>query len=429
MIIPSIDLMNGQTVQLVGGRELKLQAGDPQPLAKKFGIAGDVAVIDLDAAIGSGSNAELITPLLNMASCRVGGGVRDAATAMRWLDSGASKVILGTAATPAVLKELPAGRVIAALDAYDGEVVVQGWRTRTGESIVDRMRRLNGLVGGYLITFVEREGRMGGTAIDRVPQLVEVARQAGATVTIAGGVTTPQDIAQLDRMGADAQVGMALYTGALDFADAITAPLVSDRPDNLWPTVVVDELGTALGLAYSSAESVREAIRTGTGVYHSRRRGLWAKGATSGDTQRLVRIDLDCDRDTLRFTVQQNGRGFCHAGTATCFGSHHGLPALQQRLAQQVVGSDGRSYTKRLVGDECLLKAKLVEEAAELAAARDRTDVIHESADLLYFLSVAMTRSNVTFADVAAELDRRAKKVSRRPGDAKQPQPTARENA
>ena len=428
MIIPSIDLMNGQTVQLVGGRELKLQAGDPQPLAKKFGLAGDVAVIDLDAAMGSGSNEDLILPLLRLASCRVGGGIRDAAAALRWLDAGASKVILGTAATPDVLRELPSQRVIAALDAYDGEVVVQGWRTRTGESIRDRMQRLNGLVGGYLITFVEREGRMAGTAMDRVPELVELARQAGATVTIAGGVTTPQDIAQLDRMGADAQVGMALYTGSLDFADAVTAPLVSDRPDGLWPTVIVDELGTALGLAYSSAESVREAVRTNMGVYHSRRRGVWAKGATSGDTQQLLRIDLDCDRDALRFTVRQAGRGFCHTGSASCFGHLNGLPALQQRLVLQLGGNDERSYTKRLVRDEQLLKSKLLEEAAELASARDRMDVIHEAADVLYFVSVAMRRGEVTFADVAAELDHRAKKVSRRPGDAKPVQHSTKEN-
>lgn len=428
MIVPSIDLMNGQTVQLVGGRELKLQAGDPLPLAKRFGLAGDIAVIDLDAAMGSGTNQDLIEPLLRIASCRVGGGIRDSATALRWLDAGASKVILGTAATPTVLRDLPPQRVIAALDAYEGEVVVQGWRTRTGEAILDRMRRLNGMVGGYLITFVEREGRMAGTAMERVPELVALARETGASVTIAGGVTTAEEIAELDRMGADAQVGMALYTGTLEFADAITAPLVSDRADKLWPTVIVDELGVALGLAYSSLESVREAVRTGTGVYHSRRRGIWAKGATSGDTQQLLRVDVDCDRDALRFTVRQSGSGFCHTGSATCFGPILGLPALEQRLQRQVKSNDDRSYTKRLVSDPQLLKAKLLEEAAECAAACERAEVIHEAADVLYFLSVAMARSNVSFADVAAELDRRGKKVTRRPGDAKAGQDSVKEN-
>jgi len=83
----------------------------------------------------------------------------------------------------------------------------------------------------------------------------------------------------------------------------------SDREDKLIPTVVTDERGIALGLVYSSRESVGESIKTGTGVYQSRKRGLWYKGATSGDTQELVRISLDCDQDCLKFVVRQKGRG------------------------------------------------------------------------------------------------------------------------
>ncbi|MFN8730153.1 MAG: HisA/HisF-related TIM barrel protein, partial [Planctomyces sp.] len=251
MISPSIDLRNNSTVQLIGGREQALDAGDPRPIARRFALAGEVAVIDLDAAIGTGSNAPLIRDLLPLARCRVGGGIRSVSSALGWLDAGAAKVILGTAATPELLRELPAQRVIAALDADHGSVVVEGWRKSTGETILDRMKRLQGLVGGFLITFVEREGRLGGTNMELVPELVRIATEAGARVTIAGGVTTAQDIAQLDALGADAQVGMALYTGRITLAQAIAAPLRSDRADGLWPTVVTDETGVALGLAYS----------------------------------------------------------------------------------------------------------------------------------------------------------------------------------
>lgn len=417
MIVPSIDLMGGQTVQLVGGKEHALDAGDPRPIASAFRIAGEIAVVDLDAALGRGTNAGLIRDLLPLARCRVGGGIRDVEAALAWLDAGAAKVVLGTAATPEVLSRLPRERVIAALDARDGEVVVKGWTSGTGEAILDRMRRLEGLVGGFLVTFVEREGRLGGTRLDLVPQLVEAA--AGARVTIAGGVTTPQDIATLDGMGADAQVGMALYTGRLDLADAIAAPLRSDRPDGLWPTVVVDELGVALGLAYSSAESLREAVRTRRGVYHSRTRGLWRKGESSGDTQELLALDADCDRDAIRFTVRQRGRGFCHVGTRTCWGPATGLSALADRLRSAAKDGDPASYTARLLRDAALLRAKLVEEAGELAAASTEREVVHEAADVLYFAMVAMERSGVDLAAVATELDRRALRVTRRPGDAK----------
>jgi phosphoribosyl-ATP pyrophosphohydrolase len=417
MIIPSIDLMNGSAVQLVGGRERALDAGDPRPIAERFRLAGEVAVVDLDAALGNGDNASVIRELLRIAPCRVGGGTRDLRTAIQWLDAGAEKIVLGTAATPELLSQLPPGRVIAALDADNGEVVVKGWRERTGESILERMRRLDGLVSGYLITFVEREGRMGGTNLDLVPDLVRAAGKA--RVTIAGGVTTPADVARLHALGADAQVGMALYTGRLDLADAIAAPLASDRHDGLWPTVVADETGVALGLAYSSPQSLREAVRTRRGVYHSRTRGLWLKGETSGDTQELLRVDLDCDGDALRFTVRQTGRGFCHNGTLTCWGDSSGLPALAARISKAAAARASGSYTSRLLDDPCLLAAKLAEEAAELAGARSATETTHEAADLIYFTLVAMQRSGVRIADVAAELDWRARRFTRRPGNAK----------
>lgn len=414
MIVPSIDLMGGQAVQLIGGREHALDAGDPGPIARRFGIAGEVAVVDLDAALGRGSNAEMIKGLLAIAPCRVGGGIRDERTAVAWLDAGASKIVLGTAATPELLSRLPRERVIAALDAQDGRVVVEGWRRDTGVSILEQMRRLEGLVGGFLVTFVEREGRLGGTRLDLVPELVAAAK--GARVTIAGGVTTAEDVAALDAMGADAQVGMALYTDRLSLADAIAAPLKSDRPDGLWPTVVVDEAGVALGLAYSSLESLREAVGSGRGVYHSRKRGLWVKGATSGSTQELLRVGLDCDRDALRFVVRQEGAGFCHRGMRTCWGEIGGLEALEARIG----GAAGSgSYTARLLGDAGLLNSKVVEEARELAAAAAKEEVVHEAADLLYFAMVAMKRGGVGLADVCAELDRRALRVSRRGGDAK----------
>lgn len=424
MIVPSIDLMGGQTVQLIGGRDHALDAGDPLPIAQRFALAGDIAVIDLDAALGKGSNADLIEPLLSVAPCRVGGGIRDIATATRWLDSGARSIIIGTAATPEFLSQLPRERLIAALDADHGEVVVEGWRTRTGETILDRLRRLRPYVGGFLITFVEREGRLSGTNLDLVPALVEAA--GDARVTIAGGVTTCDDIAALDAMGADAQVGMALYTGRIDLADAIAAPLTSDRPDKLWPTVVTDELGVALGLAYSSAESLRTAVRTRRGVYHSRFRGLWIKGDSSGDTQDLLRVDLDCDRDAIRFTVRQRGRGFCHKSTRTCWGSDRGLTALEARLDTIAQSAPPGSYTTRLLADADLLRSKLTEEAGELADAATSDHTAAEAADLLYFAMVAMQRRGVRLADVARVLDARALRVSRRPGNAKpRPETTA----
>lgn len=415
MIIPSIDLMSGQAVQLIGGREKELDAGDPRPIAERFQIAGEIAVIDLDAAMGQGSNAELVRRLCRIAPCRVGGGIRDVETARKWLDAGARKVILGTAARPEILGELPRERVIAALDAVEGEVVVEGWTSPTGRHVLERIEELRPYVGGFLVTFVEREGRLDGTDEGLANEVIDAA--GDARVTIAGGVSTAGEVAALDRCGADAQVGMALYKGRMKLGDAIAAPLTSDRDDGLWPTVVCDERGVALGLAYSDDESLREAVETKRGVYHSRRRGLWKKGETSGATQELLRVDLDCDRDALRFTVRQHGDGFCHESTWTCWGEDRGLGSLARTLESRVEHAPDGSYTRRLLDDPELLAEKLREEARELAEAGDRDEVIWEAADVLYFALVAMVAGDVSLAEVEEHLQRRALRVSRRSED------------
>ncbi len=418
MIIPSIDISGGQAVQLVGGEALALEAGDPKPLMEQFSVAGEVAVIDIDAARGDGDNRDLIAELCRRGRARVGGGIRDLDTARRWLDLGAEKIIVGTAASPEFLASLPRDRVIVALDSRDGDVLSHGWRQSTGRSLLDRVVELRSLCDGFLVTFVEREGQLGGTDLDRAKQVIDAAGEA--RVTVAGGITTIEEVAALDRLGADAQVGMALYTGVIALADAITAPLASERADGLWPTVVVDEAGVALGLVWSSPESIRQAVETRQGVYQSRSRGVWVKGATSGATQELLRVDADCDRDTLRFTVRQHGPGFCHTGDRTCWGADHGLGRLQRRIL--TAGEDPASNTQRLLDDPELLSAKIREEADELAETGQHERVMAEAADLLYFLLVKTAAAGVSLEEVEDELDRRERRVTRRPMTAKEPQ-------
>jgi phosphoribosyl-AMP cyclohydrolase / phosphoribosyl-ATP pyrophosphohydrolase len=130
--------------------------------------------------------------------------------------------------------------------------------------------------------------------------------------------------------------------------------------------------------------------------------------------QELLRVDADCDRDCLRFTVRQQPPGFCHRGTRTCWGPDQGLGALANRLAARREAAPSGSYTAKLFDDPALLGAKLREEAQELAEATARDDVIHEAADVLYFTLTALARHGVDLAEVEAALDRRALKVTRR---------------
>jgi len=430
MIVPSIDIIGGRAVQLRRGKELVLDGGDPIARLEEFSVAGEVAVVDLDAALGRGSNAALIQDLVRRAPCRVGGGIRDLDSARRCLDAGAVQVMIGTAATPEFCGALPRERVIAAVDTERGEIVVDGWRTKTGIPVLERVRELAPTVGGFLFTQVEKEGAMGGFDSAAVAAVVRAA--SGTRVTAAGGITTAVDVAELDRIGADAQVGMALYTGKLSLGDAVAAPLAPSPPDPLslsgeggrrvWPTVVCDEAGRTLGLVWSTRESLARAVAERRGIYWSRsRQSIWVKGETSGNSQQLVRVDLDCDRDALRFTVRQAGAGFCHLNRPSCWNSEFDLADLERTLADRMLRPVKESGTAQLLADSALLAAKLREEADELARAQSSEDVVRETADVFYMALVALVRGGGTLADVRAELARRHGAVSRRPMARKTP--------
>ena len=197
----------------------------------------------------------------------------------------------------------------------------------------------------------------------------------------------------------------------------------TDRPDGLFTTVVCTRSGEALGLVYSSKDSIVAALECGRGVYYSRsRQSLWRKGDTSGHFQTLHRIDVDCDGDALRFMVTQRGddhAAFCHLNTLTCWGQPHGIRHLEETLQERLKSAPAGSYTKRLFEDSELLKDKLVEEAQELAEAQSKQHVAEECADLIYFAMVRATQAGVSIDDAVAELDARTRKVTRRKGDSK----------
>lgn len=417
MLIPSIDLMGGKAVQLVGGRTKILEVDDVLGLAQRWRVFGELAVIDLDAALGQGDNLALVKELCAVARCRVGGGVRTVERAHELLRAGAARVIVGTAASEGFLAKLPRERVIVAVDQDQGRLQSMGWRQDEAEAPMDRVRRLEPFCGGFLMTAVAKEGRLEG--VDW-----EAAREIRATterpITYAGGVGTAEDVATLDRLGLDAQVGLALYRGLLDPTDAFLACLDWNKQGGLIPAAVQDEAGRLRMLAWQNRESLRLALSEGKGIYWSRSRGeLWEKGATSGSRQELLRVETDCDRDTLRFLVRQIGPA-CHMGAATCFGpADFSLTDLETTLHERITSAPEGSYTTRLLREKGLLEAKLREETEELIAATTAAEQVWEAADLLYFLMVSMAREGVRLEQVLRELERRHTTDARKPGNAK----------
>jgi len=222
-----------------------------------------------------------------------------------------------------------------------------------------------------------------------------------------------------DNKGKIALVDPSADTLGLSYA----ACMRTDRPDGLYTTVVCTRNNEALGLVYSSKSSIIAALECGRGVYYSRsRNGLWRKGDSSGHYQILHRIDLDCDGDALRFCVTQLGddvKAFCHLNDFTCWGKPWGVRHLEETLTDRLANAPEGSYTKRLFDDADLLRDKLVEEAQELAEAEEKDDVAGELADVLYFAMARAVKAGVSLDDAIAELDRRARKVTRRKGDSK----------
>ncbi|CAM2069070.1 phosphoribosyl-AMP cyclohydrolase [Sulfidibacter corallicola] len=405
MLIPSIDLFDGKAVQWRQGRDPVLEREDVFELLDSFSLYGEVAVIDLNAATGKGNNQALIKEMLKRYRCRVGGGIRDLETARTYLKAGADRIIIGTAAREDWVRKLPRESLIFAVDSKGDRLLRDGWREETGEKTEDQLVTLAPNCSEFLYTQVEREGMMQGLDRERVRRIVE---RSPVPVTIAGGITTLDDIGFLQELGVGGQIGMALYTGELSLEDCMLRR-VNFTKAPLVPTVVQDaDRGDVLMVAYSTEASLRTALQERRGIYWSRsRRELWRKGETSGNTQELCRVDVDCDGDTLLFLVRQKGAAACHLDRWSCFPRvrrQWGLRQLDGTLADRRAAMPEGSYTAKLFADSALQAEKLREETEELIEAESFEDVRWEAADLLYFTLVSARARGVGLDDIIAEL-------------------------
>jgi phosphoribosyl-ATP pyrophosphohydrolase/phosphoribosyl-AMP cyclohydrolase/histidinol dehydrogenase len=322
-----------------------------------------------------------------------------------WLDEGIDKVIVPISWAKDLIGVIPSERILILLDAANASAVSD---------------KIRGGVSGVLL-------KTPAVDFDLISSISNFFKGSEIYILLSGLELYPSlsNIREFRRIGAtfvipDIQLTLGQTSASqLNIADAFLAPITSDRPDGLFPTIVSSETGHSLGLVYSSDVSVKESIITGNGVYHSRKHGLWRKGETSGATQDVVCIRLDCDSDSLEYRVIQHGAGFCHLNRQSCFSAASGLPALESTLQARLESAPEGSYTKRLFDDPQLLQSKIMEEAHELCQAKTPEDVAFEAADLLYFTLTKCITSGVGISDLEHVLDKKAKKVTRRPGNAK----------
>ena len=226
MIIPCIDLMDGKVVQLVRGRDKALEGESPETMLSRFAAFPVVQVIDLDQAIGQGSNLEIVRRIAGKARTWVGGGVRTVERAVELVDRGAERVIVGTSAfaedgpDAAFLSDLGdavgASRIIVSLDSMKGRIVVKGWRESTRMAAEEVISRFEPYCGAFLCTYVDKEGTMQGTDLDWYRRLRTATDHE---ITAAGGIATMEEIRTLMRIDVHVALGMAVYTGRLKLED------------------------------------------------------------------------------------------------------------------------------------------------------------------------------------------------------------------
>ena len=222
MLIPSIDLKGGRVVQLVQGERLAIESDDLDGWVARFSGFPKVQLIDLDAAMGSGTNDTLVRQVAPRLRSRVGGGIRSIERAREVLDYGAVAIIVSSSLfrngqpdlvfARSLADAVGPERVIAAVDSKGGRVVIRGWTEPVDVTAAEAARALEPYCGEFLYTHVDREGLMRGTDMTAVQA---VAQATSRPVTAAGGITTREEIDTLDAAGIDAVVGMALYTGTL----------------------------------------------------------------------------------------------------------------------------------------------------------------------------------------------------------------------
>jgi phosphoribosylformimino-5-aminoimidazole carboxamide ribotide isomerase len=222
MLIPSIDLMGGKIVQLVQGEKKKLEFDNFDYWIERFSKYPVVQLIDLDAARGTGDNRANVQQIVGQLKCQVGGGIRDIKTAQELLNLGARKVIIGSALLTegrinqkyarSLADAIPKAALMFALDSRGGRVAIDGWRTQTTVTAIDMIRELEPFCESFLYTHIDTEGLMGGIPMDAVRALRSATHRH---LVVAGGITEQREIDDLDALGIDAVVGMALYSGKI----------------------------------------------------------------------------------------------------------------------------------------------------------------------------------------------------------------------
>jgi imidazoleglycerol phosphate synthase cyclase subunit/phosphoribosyl-ATP pyrophosphohydrolase len=452
-VIPCLDVKNGRVVKGVNFEGLR-DMGDPVEHARFYGDAGADELVFLDVSATLEGRRTMLDVVHKVAEqvfipLTVGGGVSEVDHVADLLRAGADKVGINSAAVadPTLItrcaERFGSQCVVVAVDSKrtpDGHrVFTRGGKHQTERETLSWIEEAVARgAGEILLTSIDRDGT--GQGFD-VELLAEVRRRVRVPIVASGGAGRVDHFADAAVAGADAVLAATLFhertLSVDDVKDAMAArgvavrraPRVPVTPadavprfdaQGLLPAVIVDaDSGEVLTLAYMNAESWARTRRSGETWLWSRSRGeLWHKGATSGHTQQVVSLALDCDADAVVVRVRPNGPA-CHEGWRSCFApppspSRAGgaLVALDDVLASRAATRPAGSYTTTLLSDENKREKKLGEELVELLRALHKgsdDEVVDEAADLLFHVAVALRARGLSLQRVMEKVGARAR--------------------
>lgn len=418
--IPTLDISEGKAVLVRNGKVYKI-LGDPYEKAEFLSINAHFQVVDIDAAMGIGSNKELIKKIAESFQCYVGGGIRTYEQAVEYLNSSAKRVIISTAISTELIQKINKERLIVAFDIDNNyKVFKQGRKEFMEKNLFELIDQFIGNIETMTITFHDMEGTCKGIPMDHVKKIKDYVVDKNIKLIVAGGIASINEINELLLMDVIPQFGSGFWNSKFTLGDVfqcvsniiIQIKNVVYEGTKLIPTIVQSIDGQVLGVTFSTPETLKMSVDTRIATFRSRDTGnIWIKGATSGNYHKVINVHYCCDGTSVRFVV--DGNNFCHTGSESCFGytdpARISLRSMQRMIKDKSNSSNlnEKSYTRDLMNDKPKIISKILEEAEELICATEYDEIVHEASDLIYFMLMYLQKHNVEIDDVNSELIKR----------------------
>lgn len=405
-VIPTIDISQGKAVLIKRGNVNKF-LNCPFDILDEYSFYEYIQIIDIDKSKGVGDNKDIIHKLIKKFPGKViyGGGIKTNQECLDLLSIGVHKIIIGSNIHNIDVSLYK--HIIVSFDInYKLELLYNGREIQSNTSILKILNKIN--YDHIFITFHDLEGTGKGIDITNIKKLIKIIKNT--QISIAGGISSLQQIKILLDLNINPVLGFALHTKKLHIKNII--PLYFDDP--IIPTIIQNTENHVLGLVYSNKQTLSETIHKKMCVFYSRSRNtIWFKGNISGHKFSLVTLHINCSNKCLLFIVKElfsDKKEFCHNNTISCF--YNTPPITLSTLFNHInsnTNSHTNSYTNYLINNRDILVMKLYEELMEFINFSDKKNLVHESSDLLYFICVFMIKHQVSFQEILYELSKRSR--------------------